>query len=161
MIFGEGYSEGPAPRLPGGDPAWPGRYFVTICTAGRQGLFADPALRQLAAGAWATVGRTRPGAQLEAWGILPDQVHAIVAIPDRGAHEEEAGGVAGPAALGAPAGALGALVRGYKSLVAAQVNQLRRTPAAPVWQRSYYELRLDDQAQLEAARRYIAGGPSR
>jgi putative transposase len=44
---------------------------------------------------------------------------------------------------------------------ARRINRLRRTPGAPVWQRSYYEHVVRNERELNAVRQYIAGNPAR
>ncbi|HYO87345.1 MAG TPA: hypothetical protein VER79_01785, partial [Candidatus Limnocylindrales bacterium] len=56
---------------------------------------------------------------------------------------------------------LGAIVRGYKSAVTKRVNDLRGTPAAPVWQRNDYDHIFRDESDLNAIRAYIETNPAR
>jgi REP element-mobilizing transposase RayT len=41
------------------------------------------------------------------------------------------------------------------------VNQARRTPGAPLWQRNYYERIIRDEQALQSVRRYIEANPVR
>jgi putative transposase len=66
-----------------------------------------------------------------------------------------------PMASGAPSGSLGAIIGNFKSVTARRVNQIRRTPGAPVWQRNYYEHIIRTERALTAIREYIAGNPAR
>lgn len=45
------------------------------------------------------------------------------------------------------------------SAVTKRINQIRGTPGAPVWQRSYYEHITRNERELNAVRRYILGNP--
>ena len=63
--------------------------------------------------------------------------------------------------IGVAAGSLGAIVRSYKAAVARRINRRRRTPAARVWQRGYWERIIRDEGHLDRVRRYIAANPAR
>jgi REP element-mobilizing transposase RayT len=63
--------------------------------------------------------------------------------------------------IGVAAGSLGAIVRSYKAAVTRRINRRRRTPAARVWQRGYWERIIRDERHLERVRRYIASNPER
>ena len=41
------------------------------------------------------------------------------------------------------------------------INQIRKTPGAPVWQRNYYEHIIRDEPSLNRIRQYIAENPLR
>ena len=77
-------------RLRGYDYAQAGVYFVTICTHARQHLFSDPQLRQIAEEQWVALGHA--GARgigggrvtVDAFVVMPDHVHGIIIIHDRG-----------------------------------------------------------------------------
>ncbi|TMB98185.1 MAG: hypothetical protein E6J42_06610 [Chloroflexi bacterium] len=43
----------------------------------------------------------------------------------------------------------------FKSAASRRVNEIRRTPGAPVWQRGYYERILRDDRELHRARTYV------
>lgn len=60
-----------------------------------------------------------------------------------------------------PAGALSAAVGAFKSAATREVNRLRGTPGAPLWQRNYYEHVVRNEAALNRLRRYIAENPLR
>jgi REP element-mobilizing transposase RayT len=55
---------------------------------------------------------------------------------------------------------LGAIVRGFKSAVTNEINQLLGTPGAPFWQRNYYDQIIRDEAHLRAVRQYILNNPA-
>jgi putative transposase len=43
--------------------------------------------------------------------------------------------------------------------VTKRVNEIRRTPGLPVWQRNYYERVIRNEAELEALRHYVEHNP--
>jgi len=48
-----------------------------------------------------------------------------------------------------------------KSATAERINNIRRTPGAPVWQRNYHEHIVRDKDDLQRIRRYIRDNPAR
>jgi putative transposase len=54
---------------------------------------------------------------------------------------------------------LGAFIGGFKAASTKRINQLRRTPGSPVWQRGYYERIIRDERELLAAQGYVEGNP--
>jgi len=88
---------------------------------------------------------------------MPNHIHAIVHIvhdPFVGAH--------GRAPLHHPyrtPRSLGSFISGFKSSVTKRINEIRRTPGVPVWQRNYYEHIIRDQEELDKFRRYIQDNP--
>lgn len=56
---------------------------------------------------------------------------------------------------------LGSFVAGYKASVTREINAMRGTAGAPVWQRNYYEHVIRDDADLDRVRRYIEQNPVR
>ncbi len=171
-------------RLRGYDYAWPGAYFVTIVTQGRECLFGDvvgDAMQLNKAGhavleVWGGLPDRFPAVQLDAFVVMPNHVHAIVIIvgagiapprvPDReGAAPRDKG--EGAASRGDHEGAassaptLGDVMRAFKSLSALSVNRLVGRSGQPLWQRNYFEHVVRDEADLDRARRYIEANPQR
>lgn len=58
------------------------------------------------------------------------------------------------------AGSLPTIVRSFKSAVTLEINRLRNTPGAPVWQRNYYEHVIRNEAEWDRFRRYIQNNPA-
>ncbi len=58
-------------------------------------------------------------------------------------------------------GSLGAIIGNFKSMTARRINQIRKTPGAPVWQRNYHERIIRDQRAFEAISEYIRNNPAR
>ena len=55
---------------------------------------------------------------------------------------------------------LGTIVGTFKSVVSRELNALRGTPGAPVWQERFYDHIVRDEADLERIRAYIEANPA-
>jgi putative transposase len=53
------------------------------------------------------------------------------------------------------------IVRAFKTFSSRCINQWRRTPGTPVWQRNYYEHIIRNEDDLREIRRYIDDNPAR
>jgi REP element-mobilizing transposase RayT len=59
-----------------------------------------------------------------------------------------------------PSQTVGAIIRGFKSTLAKQINQIRNnTPGHPIWQRNYYEHVIRNEENLNHIRQYIVDNP--
>jgi REP element-mobilizing transposase RayT len=172
-------------RLPGYDYAQPGAYFVTLVAWHRACLFSEIVDGEvhLSPGGqvvwrlWHALPSHAPHLHLGACVIMPNHLHGILwivedpgkgeafslwenASPLRGSPRREN---ASPQQRpnGTQPGSLGAAIQSLKSVSTRQINQLRGTPGAPVWQRNYYERIVRDQAALERITAYILNNPRR
>jgi REP element-mobilizing transposase RayT len=165
-------------------PLWlglfhPAIYFITICTYRRDNLFTG-SVRDIVANAWQAIPG-HPAAQhvcLDQWVVMPNHLHGLLSLTDvrvelrlngldinempfpLASFYRSATVDAGCEARLIP-GSLGAVIGSFKSIVARRVNNIRRTPGSPVWQRGYYERIVRDARELEAVRRYIEDNPRR
>ncbi len=53
------------------------------------------------------------------------------------------------------------IIRAFKSFSSRAINEIRRTPGLPVWQRNYFERIIRDEDGLRQARGYILNNPQR
>ncbi len=53
------------------------------------------------------------------------------------------------------------IVRGYKSTVTKQINNIRKTPGQSVWQRSYYEHVIRNEKSYNRIAEYIRYNPEK
>jgi putative transposase len=138
-------------RLRAYDYTQTGAYFITIVAQGRAMLFGDIAGGEAR---FTDFGRIVEIA-LDAFVVMPNHVHGIVNIiaSPVGATSRS------PLRNGPPPRSLGAFVGGFKSAVTQRINELRHTPAAPVWQRNYYEHVVRDDGELLRVREYIQNNP--
>jgi len=173
-------------RLPSYDYAQRGAYFVTICTYEKECLFDDAHMRGVIERSWTII--VNPEARIDDGDlvVMPNHVHGVVWIHEDalvGARHHTAGlertkyplavpglspqprfgasplhpGVRSPFAL--CTGSLGAIVGSFKSSAARRINNIRRTPGAPVWQRSYHDHIIRNEEDLRRVREYIRDNP--
>ncbi len=159
-------------RLPGWDYSTQGWYFLTCVTWDRRPILAEiqgGCLRPTAAGcvserAWRTIPDHFPGVTLDAFVVMPDHVHGLIHLDDRGYGATDAGATHGSPLPGSPRlrpRSLGAIVAGWKS--AATKGIWRECPELPrrIWQRNYHEWVVRDDRWLERIRDYIAQNPAK
>ena len=147
-------------RLDGYDYAQPGAYFVTVCTRGRACLFGHVVngemhlneAGEIARRCWEDIPAHFRAVELDAYVIMPNHVHGIIAVPRRGT----ACRAPTTERFGKPTvGSIPTIVRSYKSSVTRYVNVTRHASGTPVWQRGYYEHVVRNDAELTAIRECI------
>jgi REP element-mobilizing transposase RayT len=130
-----------------------GLYFVTLCTWNRVPLFGSirdgttelsPA-GNIVADTWQWLPRQYEYLRLDEWCVMPDHLHGIIRI-QRGEP---------------PPKSLGRLIGAFKTVSTKRINELRKTPAALVWQRDYWDRSIRSPADLERVREYIRTNPRR
>jgi REP element-mobilizing transposase RayT len=169
-------------RLRGYDYSQAGIYYLTACTSYRECLFGKilgdrmdlaPA-GHIVAEEWLRTTEMRDEIELDEWVIMPNHIHGIVLIAARevkdlpivagrkpvGADDSRVARSVAPPAPGPCKQSVGALMAGFKSAATKRINQMRRTPGVPVWQRNYYEHIIRNQASLGSIRAYIAANPA-
>jgi putative transposase len=181
-------------RLGGYDYAQPGAYFVTVCTRGRACLFGHVVngemhlneAGKIARSVWDGLPDRFPGMESDAFVVMPNHVHAIIAITDtpttasatttkprRGEscirpddpHQHDSGDHK-DRPYGTTTGSLGRIVQAFKSMTTHEyvmgVRHRGLTPFhARLWQRGFYEHVVRTEPELMAIREYIMGNPAR
>ncbi len=153
-------------RLRGHDYSAPAVYFVTICTHHKECFLStirDGALTlspfgKIVIREWRRTARLRPNVVLLETDIvvMPNHVHFILVILEK----VPAAGTSAAIVRRVRPGSLGAIVRAFKAATAREINLLRSTPGAPVWQRNYYEKILRDEQAVAEVRSYILTNPA-
>lgn len=162
-------------RLQDYDYAAEGLYFITICSNDRMWLFGDLTVAGIELTEFGTVLQNewrktailRPNVELDEFVVMPDHFHAIIFIRDRRGVLQHAPARAAQVSempsvktrLQSPSQTVGAIVRGFKGTTTKQINEMRRTPGLPVWQRNYYEHIIRNDEDLNEKRRYICSNP--
>ncbi|MBI5409883.1 MAG: transposase [Nitrospirae bacterium] len=156
-------------RLPNYDYSQEGAYFITICTWQRECQFGEifggemklNEYGQVVKDEWMNTINLRPNIGLDEYVIMPNHFHGILFINDR-MDTIQCRGVSQYAptnAFRSPSQTIGAIVRGFKSAATKQINFMRNTQGAPVWQRNYYEHVVRNEKELRSIQEYIINNP--
>ena len=136
-------------------PAFPythGAFFITLVTQDRRCIFGDivdgvlqaTLLGRIVQQEWEETGRIRREVSLLAFVLMPNHLHAVVAL-EPGTSDADKGRppvapTAAERAHGPGVRSLGALIAGYKSAVTRAAREADIVlPAGQIWQRNYYE----------------------
>jgi REP element-mobilizing transposase RayT len=149
-------------RLQGYDYSQAGAYYITIVVHGRECILGEivraglePAQTQLnqfgqiVQRTWFDLPKHYPHIQLGSFCIMPNHVHAVIIIVDVGAGLRPA-----------PTKPLSEIVRAFKSFSARRINEIRKTPGIPVWQRNYYEHIVRNAKEHNRIHLYIEANPA-
>jgi REP element-mobilizing transposase RayT len=147
-------------RLWNYDYSLPGAYFITICTWHRRMPFGSIVKGRMELSEYGAIARQvwsdlpRHFARLEpdAFVVMPNHVHIVLVLKPV---------VAAGRAKRVPYDKVSAplIINQYKSYVTKAINQLRNTPKATVWQRSYRDHVVRDENELHYIREYIQYNP--
>ena len=144
-----------SPRLSSYDYAQENYYFITACVRDRKCLFGHVTRGEMVSNSfgaivtncWYDLPHHYHEIHLDGFVLMPNHVHGIVSIH-------------GDAPDGSRA-ALSEIVRAFKSYSARRINEVRETPGQPVWQRSFYDHIIRNDADLERIRDYVEHNPAR
>jgi REP element-mobilizing transposase RayT len=111
---------------------------------------------------WHAVPEHFPCAELCGDVIMPNHFHGVVFI-----NAEEGKACLAPTAHSASstpkavlkANSLGAIIAAFKSSVTKRINELRRSPGSPVWQRNYFEHIVRNDEEMFQIQEYIESNP--
>ena len=107
----------------------------------------------------------RTNVVLDQFVIMPNHVHGIIFLIDKNVGTARRAPTIGPGSyayesFGKPiSGSLPTIIRSFKSGVTKHINELRKTPGAPVWQRSFYDHVIRNETELNIKREYILNNP--
>lgn len=155
-------------RKRGYDYSFPGWYFITVCTQGKECVFGAVTewgtklndAGRLLAGVWKHLPQRFPQMVPDESVVMPNHFHAlfqIVGAPLVGAQKR---------AGTRPAPTVGQVVGAFKSVTAnrylrgVQHDQWHPMPSG-LWQRNYYEHIIRNERDLEITRAYIRQNPAR
>ncbi len=173
-------------RLPGWDYATAAAYFVTVCTGDHHPFFGHisnrvmhrSALGQMAWDIWDLIPSQFPHCTLDAFVVMPDHIHGIVVIGDRGddgidrrdAINRVSTVNTGESLPTAPGGvtqhhnpmlsphSLSRVMRWYKGRCTHDMRLLRPDFG---WQPRFYDRIIRNDKELQAFRYYIQTNPAR
>jgi REP-associated tyrosine transposase len=147
-------------RLRGRDYSADGAYFVTLATANHEPLFGQAVdgrvslsvFGTVVADTWRWLPEQYAHVALDEWCVMPDHLHGILVLGC-------ATGVASATTDGVRAALrrkpVGGLIGAFKTVSTKQINRLRDTPGAVVWQRDFWDYVIRDQTDLNRVRIYI------
>ena len=118
---------------------------------------------------------------LDVFVVMPNHVHGIIVLGDVGpgptqnTYDDPVG--AGPRPAQTDGGksdaggsgtrpytikrhGLSEIVRGFKSMSARRINEVRKSPGKAVWQRSFYDRVIRDEDEWQHICEYIKGNPA-
>jgi len=173
-------------RLRGYDYAFPGAYFVTICSAGKRPVFGSisgesivlsPA-GEIVRSEWMALPERFSRLVLDEFVIMPNHLHGVLAFaghaggaspsPTTGNTTTKPGGTSPSPTTGntttkpggtSPSPTLFDVIGAFKSISTIKVNGLLRRRGVPLWQRSYYEHIVRTGEDLRNIQRYISENP--
>ncbi len=165
-------------RLKDYDYSAAGAYFVTICSHNRDCIFGDivngkmylSQFGDILESEWLQSREIRKEVELDIYQVMPNHFHAIVFIadlPENRIHRGETDAVGANGRSPLPDSSrprmrpksLSSLMAGFKSAVMLRINQIRKTPGVPVWQRNYWDRIIRNEKELFKIRQYIINNP--
>jgi REP element-mobilizing transposase RayT len=157
--------------LGGYDYSQVGEYFVTLCTHKMRSLFGEVEngqmyvnrLGRIVESEWRKTPLLRPMVDLGDFVVMPNHLHGLFVIKMSRQKKTLAIPAGRRAHVSAPlrrySQELGSIIAGFKSATTKRINQTRRTPGSPVWQRNYYEHVILDEEDSARIRHYISMNP--
>ena len=139
-------------RLSEYDYATAGAYFVTICVRDRRCMFGTVVNNAMSLNSWGRIVEDcwydlrvhYPTVDLDAFVVMPNHVHGILALKPASAHQT--------------AYALTEIVRAFKTFSARAINARRRMKQT-LWQRGYFDRIIRNEKELMRIREYIDNNP--
>jgi putative transposase len=156
----------PSARLSGWDDTSAGLYFVTICTQNRVPWLGDivdgevrlSAIGEIVAEEWQKTAHIRPYVTLDAWVIMPNHLHGIIAIaPVETPRRDVQTPRRGVSTL--HPNSLGSIIGQFKAVCTKHIWAMGFHDFA--WQARFYDRIVREEASLQRIRQYIVENPSR
>ena len=132
-----------SPRIPGYDYSNANYYFVTICTNGKKCIFGDPGvlnwMGKTAEDNLLKIAEINPSIKVDKYVVMPNHVHAILDVRECGDAD------------------LTQVIGQYKMSVTKKIRQ--KIAGMQVWQRSFHDHVIRNQAGYEKIWMYIENNP--
>lgn len=97
--------------------------------------------------------------KLDEFVIMPNHAHGIIWILEENESHVRANHASPLHRSGPRHGSLGTMIGSFKSAATKRINQFRKTPGSPYWQRNYYEHILRNDQDLHQHCKYIQDNP--
>ena len=173
-------------RLKEYDYSTPWWYYVTICTFERKYLFGKiikgkmvlNEFGKIVGEEWLRTKEIRNNVDVDYYVIMPNHLHENIIINCRGelnspqelnsqkemnsTENNEPGRIQYAPTndkFNSPSQTLGAIIRGFKSVVTKRIRELTGNPQLKIWQRNYYEHIIRNEIDLHNIRSYIELNP--
>ncbi len=158
------YPERKLHRLKKYDYTANGYYFITVCTRNKEKILSSvgntvlgvpPAIKlsnvgEIVLKAWKRMSEIDSRIRTDEFCIMPNHFHGIIVIDNGLADETEHRGRR----------SLQSLVSGFKSVTTREYNKLINSEkTVSLWQSSFYDTVIRDEAQLFEIRKYISENP--
>lgn len=152
-------------------PWW---YYVTICTHNHQNLFGMIQNGKMFLNdvgktvecEWLKTKEIRKNVDLDHYVIMPNHIHGIIIMECRGELNSPQCEKKGRMQYAptekkfkSPSQTLGSIIRGFKSSVTKQINEMQNVLSLKIWQRNYYEHIVRNDNDLHRIRTYIQDNP--
>jgi REP element-mobilizing transposase RayT len=135
-------------RIAGYDYSTPGSYFITICCHEKKCFFREKGYLSdwglLAEQGFGMIPKIYPTVHVDKFVIMPNHVHAILTIDHNSTENQQT---------------LTKIVGQYKMTVTKNIRKI--SPDAVIWQRSFYDHAIRNQADYERIWTYIHGNPQK
>jgi putative transposase len=149
-------------RLTQYDYSWAGWYYVTICVKGRKCFLGEIVgermhlnrFGEIILWHWQCLPRHYPDVELDEFVIMPNILHGFIIITGtlrRGGSRT--------APTGTKTKTLGRLIGAFKTMSTKEINTIRKTNGAALWQRSFYDHIIRNDSDLYRIRTYIENNP--
>lgn len=132
-----------SPRIPGYDYTSANFYFITICTHEKKCIFGNPGelnwMGKAAEDNLLLISQQNPAVRLDKYVVMPNHIHMIMDFQKSGEAD------------------LNVVIGQYKMSVTKRIRQT--IPEFQVWQRSYHDHVIRNQASYEKIWMYIENNP--
>lgn len=169
-------------RYEGYDYSQAGFYFITICVKNKDRFFGNiknksivfSDIGRIAYRYWLEIPKHFSFAALDLFVIMPDHIHAILAIKDVAMRSDVAlqrrydalqrrydgydGKFPQMSKISPTVGSISTIIRSYKSVTTKNIN-IQFPDNNFVWQPKFYDRIIRDQNELDAIRQYIIDNP--
>jgi REP element-mobilizing transposase RayT len=165
-------------RLRGYDYAFPGVYFVTICSAGKRPVFGSirgesivlSRAGEIVRCEWIALVERFARLVLDEFVIMPNHLHGVLGFVGQAGGASPSPTTANtttkpreasldPKGGASPSPTLFDVIGAFKSISTIKVNKLLGRRGVPLWQRSYYEHIVRTGEDLRKIQRYISENP--
>ena len=161
-----------------------GCYYITLCTTNRELLFGKIFQAKMYLSEAGKIVKEefeksfdiRAELFCDSFVIMPDHIHALLRIDkskakpssERASQQIAEGITEKPPQIEKKYGvayrlprSISSFVAGFKSAATKRINELRKTPEAPVWQDGFHDRLVEDEPAHQRVSRYIRNNPAK